>query len=110
MQPRQEAVKAPRPSQIPGLGDQSYDDNGGPPYAANIRDTDSDYIKLAKRGGRSDLLHDEPRLEPMGNQNSASRRPNPMHKRADWYYHEDPQQNGKSAAPSKSTFGGPTSV
>ena len=54
VQPPQEAVKAPQPSQIPGLGDQTpYENNPATPQ--NVRDTDSAYIRLAKQGGRPDL-------------------------------------------------------
>ena len=99
MQSRQEAVKAPRPSQIPGLGD-----DGGQSSGQNrqfIRDTDSDYVKLAKRGGRSDLLHDQPKREQEAEQPGA-RRQLAKHTRADWFYHDEPQQNSKGAVQSRS--------
>lgn len=110
MQPRQEAVKAPQPSQIPGLGDRSSNDKGGPQSGPKIRDTDSDYIKLAKRGGRSDLLYDEPRLDSVDSKNSATRRQHPSHQRADWFYHEDLQQNSQTTAQPKMTSGVLTSM
>lgn len=55
-QPRPQ-VSAPTLSQIPGLnkaaGDASYTDE---PQRQFFRDTDSAYVRLAKQGGRTDLL------------------------------------------------------
>jgi len=106
MQTRQEPIKAPRPSQIPGLGD-----DGGQTSDQNrqfIRETDSDYVKLAKRGGRSDLLHDQPNIDRETEQSGVKRRL-AKHTRADWFYHDDPQQNGKGTVQSKSTAMNPAS-
>lgn len=55
-QPRPQ-VSAPTLSQIPGLSKAS----GNTPYADEpqrqfYRDTDSEYVRLAKQGGRTDLL------------------------------------------------------
>jgi Family of unknown function (DUF5524) len=95
MKCHQDAVKAPRPSQIPGIGD----DDGQPTQASHQfdRDTDSDYTKLPKRGGRSDMLYDRPVLaatEPVTMKRQGAR-----HTRADWYYHDDPLQVNLQSKP-----------
>lgn len=54
MQSRQQ-VPAPALSQIPGLNKAAGDLSLNPPKQL-FRDTDSAYVRLAKQGGRSDLL------------------------------------------------------
>ncbi|XP_042769604.1 uncharacterized protein C7orf57 homolog isoform X1 [Panthera leo] len=51
-------MDAPPASQIPGLSDLSEPPNGHLPGPRRywIKETDSEYVKLAKRGGRPDLL------------------------------------------------------
>ena len=68
----------PPPSQIPGLSDVSQ----LPPETPNgriwLRESDSNYIRLAKQGGRPDLLvmraPEPPSDAPVG------------YPRCDWYY------------------------
>ncbi|XP_017655857.1 uncharacterized protein C7orf57 homolog isoform X2 [Nannospalax galili] len=54
----EKAVGAPPASQIPGLSDLGDSPNGNMPRARRywIKETDSEYVKLAKQGGRPDLL------------------------------------------------------
>ncbi|XP_037349178.1 uncharacterized protein C7orf57 homolog [Talpa occidentalis] len=55
---RSEKVDAPPASQIPGLS-QLRDTPNGNPFGTRrywIKETDSEYVKLAKQGGRPDLL------------------------------------------------------
>lgn len=70
----------PPPSQIPGLNG-CEDDTSQDPQPMWIKDTDSPYIRMAKQGGRPDLLRyqsPKPRSdEPVG------------YPRCDWYYHDD---------------------
>lgn len=76
-----EPVIPPPPSQIPGLSnlpDEAPEENRNKMW---IKDTDSPYIKLAKQGGRPDLLRymspKPPSEKPKG------------YPRCDWYYHDD---------------------
>ncbi|XP_067686203.1 uncharacterized protein C7orf57 homolog [Haliotis asinina] len=78
-----EPVEVPITSQIPGLSDlpPEFDDK---PREMYFKDTDTKYIRLAKQGGRKDLLtfnnctpkHREPKGYP----------------RVDWFYLEDNAQ------------------
>ncbi|XP_006876570.1 PREDICTED: uncharacterized protein C7orf57 homolog [Chrysochloris asiatica] len=54
----EKAVDAPPVSQIPGLSDLGNRQNGNAFGTRRywIKETDSEYVKLAKQGGRSDLL------------------------------------------------------
>ncbi|XP_073921501.1 uncharacterized protein C7orf57 homolog isoform X1 [Castor canadensis] len=54
----EKAVGAPPASQIPGLSDLGESQNGHMPGVRRywIKETDSEYVKLAKQGGRPDLL------------------------------------------------------
>ena len=74
-------MPAPLVSQIPGLGGPT------PPSPDSsrrnlFRDTDSDYVRLAKQGGRSDLLQNN--YSDRGRSTQAVDYP-----RVDWYYLED---------------------
>lgn len=77
---KHESQGIPLASQIPGLNDLSsipYDDEPRPLF----RDTDTKYIRMAKMGGREDLLrHREPKAK--------SKEPKP-YPRNDWFYLED---------------------
>jgi hypothetical protein len=96
VQPRQPVV-APRPSQIPGLGMQQSDPSSSSEsrQMSGIRDTDSDYVKLAKRGGQPNLLHAETNPSTMSDQRSKRHNPS-SYQRADWYY--DDSAEAKSSA------------
>ena len=54
MKRSEKAVGAPPASQIPGLSDLGDTPNGNMPRARRywIKETDSEYVKLAKQGGR----------------------------------------------------------
>lgn len=72
----------PPASQIPGLcGDHPGAFPPDEPKRVVLRDTDSDYVRLAKLGGRQDLLRfrtPKPKSDkPVG------------YPRPDWYYQED---------------------
>lgn len=73
-------VGAPPPSQITCLSSGEIPPPDMPPKML-IKETDSAYIRLAKKGGREDLLRmRSPKAvptEPVG------------YPRVDWYYHED---------------------
>ncbi|XP_025778785.1 uncharacterized protein C7orf57 homolog [Puma concolor] len=58
MKRSEKPMGAPPASQIPGLSDLSEPPNGHLPGPRKywIKETDSEYVKLAKRGGRPDLL------------------------------------------------------
>ena len=73
-------MEAPAPSQIPGLSnvDLGVDD----PVRSVYRDTDSDYVRLAKKGGRDDLLQNN--YSQRGQSKEAVAYP-----RVDWFYLED---------------------
>ncbi|KAM4689262.1 uncharacterized protein C7orf57 homolog isoform 2-T2 [Discoglossus pictus] len=75
-------VVIPPTSQIPGLSDLSEPHNEAVNGSRRkwIRDTDSDYVKLAKRGGRPDLLKQVP--------TTAKRNPAMSYSLPDWYTHE----------------------
>lgn len=77
---KREPVGAPPPSQIPGLGDIE-------PLIPDVpkemffKETDTKYVRLAKMGGRKDLLTIKPNPE-------GKKEPVPYH-RTDWFYLED---------------------
>ncbi|XP_051020671.1 uncharacterized protein C7orf57 homolog [Acomys russatus] len=77
----EKAVGAPPASQIPGLSDLGESPNGNLPRARRywIKETDSEYVKLAKQGGRPDLLkHFAP----------GTRKGSPVaYSLPDWYIH-----------------------
>ncbi|XP_078621682.1 uncharacterized protein C7orf57-like [Branchiostoma floridae x Branchiostoma japonicum] len=87
-------VAVPPASQIPGLSqlppDMPYDDD---PAAKRkwIRDTDTKYIKLAKQGGRQDLLRY--RSPP-----DRTKGPVP-YPRVDWFDHDVPQEEEEEPLP-----------
>ena len=98
-------VAAPTISQIPGLGQMSQE--GGSQSGIRrgvVSDGDSDYIKLAKRGGRSDLLHAEPEAQQRSAEapTTGGKRMLAPRTKADWYYDNSdmapPPQHTKSAA------------
>ena len=94
VQSPQEAVKAPQLSQIPGLADKMpYEDNAKSSASAanaqNFRDSDSAYVRLAKGGGRHDLLHDQPDSTSWANQQAGRKKHTVEQYRPDWYYHND---------------------
>lgn len=74
-----EAVLYPAMSQIPGLSE----DDGAPdePIRPLFRDTDTKYIRLAKQGGRANLLQIK--------ENSTEKREAQLYPRNDWFYLED---------------------
>lgn len=75
-------VDAPPASQIPGLSDLGDSPSGNLPGARRywIKETDSEYVKLAKQGGRPDLLkHFPPGTSTMGTPMAYSL--------PDWYIH-----------------------
>lgn len=79
-QPRPQ-VAAPSLSQIPGLskasGDTSYTDEPQRPF---YRDTDSAYVRLAKQGGRTDLLRMDQDAAPAETKGSGYTIPSWMQK------------------------------
>ncbi|KAF5916809.1 hypothetical protein HPG69_012168 [Diceros bicornis minor] len=81
MQQSKKAVDAPPASQIPGLSDLREPANGHALGTRRywIKETDSEYVKLAKQGGRPDLLkHFAP----------GTRKGSPVtYSLPDWYVH-----------------------
>ncbi|KAH3750094.1 uncharacterized protein C7orf57-like [Dreissena polymorpha] len=75
----EEAVGYPAMSQIPGLSE----DDGPPeePPRSLFRETDTKYIRLAKQGGRPNLLSIK--------ENSSEPKPAVNYPRNDWFYLED---------------------
>ncbi|VFV20666.1 Hypothetical predicted protein [Lynx pardinus] len=94
-------MDAPPASQIPGLSDLSEPPNGHLPGPRRywIKETDSEYVKLAKRGGQPDLLK---HLVVAG-----TRKASPVaYSLPDWYIHhskpptaEQRQAQSRSVAP-----------
>ncbi|XP_036309666.1 uncharacterized protein C7orf57 homolog isoform X2 [Pipistrellus kuhlii] len=87
MQRSEKAVDAPPMSQIPGLSERR--DTPGRhllgPRRYWIKDTDSEYVKLAKQGGRPDLLM---HLVPGSRKGSGKGSPAPVaYSLPDWYVH-----------------------
>lgn len=74
-----EQVGAPPPSQIPGLGQIEVLEREVPKEMV-FKDTDTKYIRMAKMGGRKDLLTIQPNTEKMA--------PVGYH-RNEWFYLED---------------------
>lgn len=74
-----EPVLYPPMSQVPGLSE----DNGEPeePIRPLFRDTDTKYIRLAKQGGRQNLLYMK--------ENSSDKRDPVLYPRNEWFYLED---------------------
>ncbi|KAF6085435.1 hypothetical protein HJG60_001890 [Phyllostomus discolor] len=83
----EKAVDAPPVSQIPGLS-AFRDPPGGRPLGARrywVKDTDSEYVKLAKQGGHPDLLM---HLAPGMASGSGTRKGSPAaYSLPDWYIH-----------------------
>lgn len=86
-------VGYPLLSQIPGLGHTGPSSADPESKQGWIRESDSAYVKLAKQGGRPDLLNMQPRV--------ASKIPSisSTYKRCDWYYHDSTanQLHGKGS-------------
>ena len=82
---KRDRVVAPPPSQIPGLSNVSQLPPEHQSAHLVIRESDSKYIRLAKQGGRPDLLvmrtPEPPSCEPVG------------YPRCDWYYDSAPIQS-----------------
>ncbi|XP_073486731.1 uncharacterized protein C7orf57 homolog [Aquarana catesbeiana] len=76
-------VSHPPTSQIPGLSDlvEPHNDFMAGSRKKWIRDTDSDYVKLSKQGGRPDLLK---HMAPV-----PKKTPSTSHAPPDWYTYED---------------------
>ncbi|KAM9307799.1 uncharacterized protein C7orf57 homolog [Gastrophryne carolinensis] len=86
----------PPTSQIPGLSDLAEPHNELIPGGRKkwIRDTDSEYVKLAKQGGRPDLLK---QVSPPQKKTTPTSYAPP-----DWYVHEDlPATSQSSVAPQR---------
>ncbi|XP_063778717.1 uncharacterized protein C7orf57 homolog isoform X2 [Pseudophryne corroboree] len=83
----------PPTSQIPGLSDLAEPHNELMNESRRhwIKDTDSDYVKLAKQGGRPDLLK---QMTPAANKASPVAYATP-----DWYAHEDVSTTEPNVAP-----------
>nr|XP_044992001.1 uncharacterized protein C7orf57 homolog isoform X2 [Jaculus jaculus] len=81
MKRSEKPVGAPPASQIPGLSDLGESNNGDTSHARRywVKETDSEYVKLAKQGGRPDLLkHFAP----------GTRKGSPVaYSLPDWYIH-----------------------
>merc|ERR1711874_423657 len=79
-----ERMEAPAPSQIPGIG---FDDPASMEQQQvremMFKDTDSKYIRLAKMGGRKDLLQFNPHLYGKKTTSPAG------YHRNEWFYLED---------------------
>ncbi|XP_036774738.2 uncharacterized protein C7orf57 homolog isoform X1 [Manis pentadactyla] len=93
----EKAVEAPPASQIPGLSQQTEPPNGHGPGMRRywIKETDSEYVKLAKQGGRPDLLmHFAP----------GTRKGSPVaYSLPDWYvHHSKPPTTNQRQAPAVS--------
>ncbi|XP_075068759.1 uncharacterized protein C7orf57 homolog isoform X2 [Mixophyes fleayi] len=83
----------PPTSQIPGLSDLAEPHNELMHESRRnwIKETDSDYVKLAKQGGRADLLK---QMTPAPNKSSAVAYATP-----DWYSHDDLTPSELTVAP-----------
>jgi len=78
------AVAAPKPSQIPGLGDRGDDASPTDACRPSMRDTDSAYVRLAKQGGQRDLLSME--QETPQDDRASGQRPLPPQQEPSWFY------------------------
>lgn len=86
----EKAVDAPPASQIPGLSHLRDTPNGNPFGTRRywIKETDSDYVKLAKQGGRPDLLKHLASA-------SGTRKGSPVaYAMPDWYVHHSKPSTG----------------
>ncbi|KAL8566127.1 hypothetical protein ACOMHN_005103 [Nucella lapillus] len=81
-----EAVGAPPPSQIPGLGETETLEPEEPREMV-FRDTDTKYIRMAKMGGRKDLLT----IKPNEMKKNAVSYP-----RNDWFYLADNEMEDRA--------------
>jgi len=86
MQGSRPVVTAPKPSQIPGLGDHNDDVNTAESRRPSVRDTDSAYVRLAKQGGQKHLLSMEPDVSQDSSSFDASRQKSAAQQRPDWFY------------------------
>ncbi|XP_029445620.1 uncharacterized protein C7orf57 homolog isoform X2 [Rhinatrema bivittatum] len=87
-------------SQIPGLSEfaEHHNDLGTENRKKWIRDTDSEYVKLAKQGGRPDLLkHYTPAANKSHTQYVTYAAP-------DWYVHEELATKAEVAQPSLPSY------
>jgi len=103
MQGSRPAVTAPRPSQIPGLGDQSADTTTADTRRPLVRDTDSAYVRLAKQGGQRNLLSlesDAPQDNGVGV--AAARNNAVLQHKPDWFYDNTGYHNNSSVSGSES--------
>ncbi|XP_064598450.1 uncharacterized protein C7orf57 homolog [Liolophura sinensis] len=89
-----EPAPAPAPSQIPGLSDLPYEEEQ--PRLTNLRDTDTKYIRLAKQGGRPDLLQmkqfPSPPKEAQG------------YPRCEWFYLQDNAASDAAEKPEEKPY------
>ncbi|XP_076471579.1 uncharacterized protein C7orf57 homolog [Babylonia areolata] len=83
----QEPVGVPPTSQIPGLGETEVLEQEEPREMV-FRDTDTKYIRMAKMGGRKDLL----RIRP----NPQTKKGPVSYPRNDWFYLEDNELEDKA--------------
>ena len=88
-----EPVGVPPPSQIPGLSNVPPEAPATESFRGMIKDSDSPYVRLAKQGGRTDLLvireNKPPPPQPKG------------YPKVDWYYLEDNAQQDAVDAETK---------
>ncbi|ESO00021.1 hypothetical protein HELRODRAFT_176324 [Helobdella robusta] len=88
----------PAISQIPGLSHSGVGPADDPISRHGwIKESDSPYIRLAKQGGRPDLLNMQPRQQQQDNNSTTSNRylNRANYQRCDWYYHTDLLNNAK---------------
>jgi len=103
MQGSRPAVTAPRPSQIPGLGDQSDDIATTDSRRPSVRDSDSAYVRLAKQGGQRNLLSHESDLPQDCSTNVVTARHNQaLQQKPDWFYDNTGYHNNSSVPDSES--------
>ena len=103
MQGSRPAVAAPRPSQIPGLGDQNDDIPTVDSRRSLARDTDSAYVRLAKQGGQRNLLSVGSDIPQDNNVNVTAARHNPaLQQKPDWFYDNRGYHNNTSVSGSES--------
>ncbi|XP_030065321.1 uncharacterized protein C7orf57 homolog [Microcaecilia unicolor] len=85
-------------SQIPGLSDFSESEQGTEHRKKWIRDTDSEYVKLAKQGGRPDLLK---HYTHVPNKSSVK---HIAYAAPDWYVHEEVASKAEVAQPTLPSY------
>ncbi|KAL3854470.1 hypothetical protein ACJMK2_013738 [Sinanodonta woodiana] len=78
----EDPVSYPAMSQIPGLGDDGLTSEGEPPPRSLFKESDTKYVRLAKQGGRANLLHIKENVR------NPEREAVP-YPRNTWYYLED---------------------